>query len=100
VTAADTAQGALAAAGAEAPDAALLDYLLPDDSGLVLAAELRRRYPALPIIVMSGLGLPAEDEATCRRLGFTMLPKPFRNSELLAVLRAGAGRTAGAGRSP
>jgi ATP-dependent Clp protease ATP-binding subunit ClpB len=98
VTGAATARGALAAADAAAPAVALLDYLLPDDSGLDLAVELKRRHPHIHIVVMSGLGLPAEDEAICRRAGFLMLPKPFRPNDLLAVIqRADAARAAGAG---
>jgi CheY-like chemotaxis protein len=98
VRVADTARQALAAVDAEAPAVAVLDYLLPDNSGLDLAVELKRRHPDLQIVVMSGLGLQPEDEAACNRAGFVMLPKPFAPAELLAVLRrASASRAAGAG---
>jgi CheY-like chemotaxis protein len=98
VHAADTAGEALTVAEAGAPTVAVIDYLLPDNSGLDLAVELKRRYPDVQIVVMSGLGLPAEDEKLCERSGFVMLPKPFRSAELVAVVRRlGAEQAAQAG---
>lgn len=83
----ETAAATRAAAEADPPRVAVVDYLLPDDSGLDLAMDLKRRYPECRIIVMSGVGLPADDEAACREAGFLTLPKPFQVPELLAVIQ-------------
>jgi DNA-binding NtrC family response regulator len=98
VSVAETARTSLSAAAASPPAVALVDYLLPDDSGLDVAVELKRRHPDLRVIIMSGIGLPAEDDAVCRGAGFLVLLKPFRANELLGVLhRTGSERAAEAG---
>ena len=96
VTAVETAAAALADTG-HWPFVAFVDDLLPDESGLDLAMELKRRHPETRIVVMSGIGLPAEDEAVCQQAGFSILPKPFQATELLAIVqRASAPTAAGA----
>jgi CheY-like chemotaxis protein len=98
VSTAATGRDGLAAAEAHAPTVAVLDYLLPDASGLDLAEELKRRHPDVQVVLMSGLRLPAEDEAVCHRAGFLMMPKPFGPGDLVAVVRRiGAARAAEAG---
>jgi DNA-binding NarL/FixJ family response regulator len=46
---------------ADQPDAALLllDLSLPDRDGFTLLAEVRERYPGLPVVVLSGFPDPA-----------------------------------------
>ncbi len=53
---------ALRAAEGSRPDAVVLDYRMPEMDGLDLARELSSRFPALPLIVLSGYSqdLPAE----------------------------------------
>ena len=58
-------------------DAAMVDYQLPDGSGLDLCAKLVYRVPEIPVIVMSGAcdpTLPARAVATG---AFSFLKKPF-----------------------
>jgi two-component system invasion response regulator UvrY len=50
---ASDAAGALTALSAEAWDVALVDIHLRDRDGLDLVAEVRRRWPALPVLVVS-----------------------------------------------
>ncbi len=67
------------------PDAAIVDlHLGPPMNGDVLAAELRQRYPALRIIVISGLS--SVDPAALKKLDISFLAKPFQLSALLPLL--------------
>jgi ATP-dependent Clp protease ATP-binding subunit ClpA/ActR/RegA family two-component response regulator len=70
------------------PDAALLDYRLPDGNGLELAVELRRRDAHAPIIIMTGMELAPEEEAVCEEYDFAVLRKPFRAADMVSLLRA------------
>jgi YesN/AraC family two-component response regulator len=64
-------------------DLALIDYVLPDTSGLRLLESLQRLRPELPIILITGFG--SEDLAVeAFRSGIRdYLKKPFTASELL-----------------
>jgi DNA-binding response OmpR family regulator len=48
---------AIQAAAARAPNVALVDVNLPDTDGFRLCAELKRRYPAAPILLISAVHL-------------------------------------------
>ncbi|HWU35993.1 MAG TPA: response regulator, partial [Candidatus Acidoferrum sp.] len=56
VVTARTGYAALAAAERQPPDLVLLDYLLPDVSGLVILRTLKRRFPRLAVILITGHG--------------------------------------------
>ena len=77
------------ASPADRPFAALLtDLMLPGASGGELAKDLRKRWPALKVILMSGY---TEDEAV--RLGggagyASFLQKPFDMATLAREIRA------------
>jgi len=71
------------ALAAHTPDALLLDLYLPDGSGLDLLTELRASAATreLPVLVLTAEG----DERVLRetrRLGATVLTKPFSPSKL------------------
>lgn len=67
---------------------ALLDYQLPDGSGLELAVPLRDRDPQALIIVMSGARDPAL-EARIHALGIPhFLPKPLDCRALERIIRS------------
>jgi DNA-binding response OmpR family regulator len=69
------------------PQVVVVDLQLPDVDGLALLAQLRRRRPALPIIVMTAFG-GSEVEQHVRRLGVTAyFDKPFRLESLVAAIR-------------
>ncbi|MCE2657820.1 MAG: response regulator [Rubrivivax sp.] len=80
-------------AAAHAPDAVLLDLMLPDGSGVQLLddAALRARWPATAWVLFSA-GRAAEwlnDAAAMRRRGVVaVLEKPVSLSRLLQVVRA------------
>jgi ATP-dependent Clp protease ATP-binding subunit ClpA len=81
------------------PNAALLDYMLPDGNGVELGVEFLRSVPEMLVIVMTGTILPGEEEALCEEHNFPVLRKPFLASDVMNQIRsrlnpAGAGRGA------
>jgi CheY-like chemotaxis protein len=50
------------------PDALFLDVSMPGMSGLAVLAEIKRRRPGLPVVVITGRASPEEVEQV-RRLG-------------------------------
>ncbi|MCL7462055.1 response regulator transcription factor [Pseudomonas sp. NW5] len=88
---------ALQALAAHAPEAVVLDVMLPDGSGLELLKQLRTRHPELPVLMLSARGEPLD-----RILGLELgaddyLAKPCDPRELTARLRAVLRRTQPAG---
>jgi len=69
------------------PDAALLDYMLPDGNGVELGAEFLQTVPEMLVIVMTGTILPPEEEALCEEHNFPVLRKPFLASDVMNQIR-------------
>jgi ATP-dependent Clp protease ATP-binding subunit ClpA len=79
------------------PNAALLDYMLPDGNGVELAQQLKQMVPNLQIIMMTGSMLPPEEEAICEEHEFPVLRKPFLAADVMNQIRGRlAGRTSSA----
>lgn len=85
---AETAESATSKIAGRKPDAALLDYLLPDRNGVELGLELRRNFPSLPVILMTGSVLPPEDETICEQQDFPVLRKPFLATDIMNQIRS------------
>ncbi len=80
------------------PDAVFLDLVMPEMSGLEVLRRIRRAYPALPVIVITGrASLEQIEEA--RRLGVTdCVTKPFVLNQLEKALgQLKAGKSSGRG---
>jgi ATP-dependent Clp protease ATP-binding subunit ClpA len=78
------------------PNAALLDYMLPDGNGVELAQQLKQVVPNLQVIMMTGSMLPAEEEAICEEHDFPVLRKPFLATDVMSQIRGRlSGRAAG-----
>ena len=93
VTACHDAGGARQALVTHAPEAVVLDVMLPDGSGLELLKQLRGEHPELPVLMLSARGEPLD-----RILGLELgaddyLAKPCDPRELTARLRAVLRRT-------
>jgi ATP-dependent Clp protease ATP-binding subunit ClpA len=88
VVAARSVEEAAAKAAAIPPDVAVLDYMLPDGDGASLAADLRRDYPEMGVVMVSGTDLEEEDLVMCRRHQGRLLRKPFLADELIAAIRS------------
>ena len=70
------------------PDAALLDYMLPDGNGVELGVEFLQAVPQMLVIVMTGTILPPEEEALCEEHNFPVLRKPFLASDVMNQIRS------------
>ncbi len=69
------------------PNAALLDYMLPDGNGVELAQQLRQSMPNLQVIMMTGSMLAEEEEAICEEHDFPVLRKPFLATDVMNQIR-------------
>jgi DNA-binding response OmpR family regulator len=88
VTAAGDGPTGLDRALAEPPDLLLLDLMLPGLDGFSICRELRRRTPALSILMLTARG-QIDDRVNGLDAGADdYLAKPFSSKELLARVRA------------
>ncbi len=85
---AETAEAGLELVTREKPSLALLDYMLPDDTGVALGVRLREMMPGIPVIIMSGAELPGKDQITCEEHDFQILQKPFLANEIMNQIRS------------
>lgn len=88
VETADSAHGALLAAAAGRFDAAVLDVMLPDGSGLDVVRTLRGRGDATPILLLTARDTADDITAGLDAGADDYLVKPFAFKVLLARLRA------------
>src|SRR5215467_10432494 len=70
------------------PNAALLDYMLPDGNGVELGVEFLQGVPGMLVIVMTGTILPPEEEALCEEHNFPVLRKPFLASDVMNQIKS------------
>jgi len=94
---AESASGARKLLNSGKPNAALLDYMLPDGNGVELGVQLRQSAPRMQVIVMTGSVLPPEEEAICEEHDFPVLRKPFLASDVMNQIRSRLNPAAGAG---
>ena len=63
------------------------DYLMPGMSGMELLTQIRRRWPDLPVVLVSGFTSDDVTGGALRDLRAHFLPKPFTRDELLNAVR-------------
>jgi CheY-like chemotaxis protein len=69
-------------------DLLMVDYSMPGMNGAVLAQEIRRRWPALPVLLVTGYA----DKAALEAVGEErVVLKPFRNEDLARKIRTALG---------
>jgi len=91
ITASSGQQGLDYAARTE-PDVVLLDYQMPGMDGLEVAKVLRRDYPAVPIVLLTGFDKEVPGELS--GIVNETVAKGNRPNELLEALARVVGRTA------
>jgi DNA-binding NtrC family response regulator len=78
---------ALAMLEGDMPDVMVLDLKMPGMGGLEVLEEVRKRYPGVQVIILTGHGSDAE-EVEARRLGaFDYLTKPVDINHLMQRVR-------------
>lgn len=92
VEATASAQEALDAAAVRAPDAAIIDLMLPDGNGIEVCRELRS-WSKIPILVLSALGDEQQKVEALDAGADDYVTKPFGPRELVARLNAALRRT-------
>ncbi len=70
-----------------APDAVVLDLLLPDISGLEVLKELKKSQPTLPVIMLTGLSDVRKAVEAIQMGADNFLTKPFEDDHLRVILR-------------
>jgi two-component system nitrogen regulation response regulator GlnG len=93
----DSAELAIDALRAEAPDVLMTDIRMPGASGLDLLAKLRDAWPALPVIVMTAHADLGNAVSAYEGGAFEYLPKPFDVDQAVGLVRRAAQAGAGAG---
>ncbi len=89
VATANSGEQALSMAVAERPDLVVTDLRMAGLDGLALFHEIERRYPGLPVIILTAHGTIPDAVAATRQGVFGYLTKPYDANELLAqVARA------------
>jgi CheY-like chemotaxis protein/DNA-binding XRE family transcriptional regulator len=98
VRAVGTPSALYAANEAEMPDVVLLDMNMGAESGMTVLGELRRRWPKLCVIVVTGYPSMDTMRETFKQDVFDYLAKPFELEELRRVLEDAATRLGLGGR--
>jgi len=87
VSSAPGADNALEAMKASDFDLMLIDVKMPKRDGMYLMREIKKNWPEIPTIIMSGYPTP-ETISEVLKLGATLfIPKPFRPDELVKSVR-------------
>jgi len=75
------------AAAAPPPAAVLLDLMMPEIDGVEVLKELRRRHPALPVVILTAVSDIARAVEVTKLGAYDYLTKPVDRDRLLTTLR-------------
>lgn len=70
------------------PNLVISDIVMPGESGIELRREIARRWPELPVILISGFSAEGPAEFAARTPHTEFLQKPFAADRLLDLVRA------------
>ena len=70
----------------EQPDVVILDNKLPDGLGIDYISEIKKNYPAIKIIMISGYDASAEDVAL-ENGAHVFLQKPFTRDQIYSSIK-------------
>jgi DNA-binding NtrC family response regulator len=65
----------------------LIDVKMPERDGMYLIEEVKKRWPAIPLIVMSGYDTQETIEEAARVGAVVFIAKPFTPDELIKTVR-------------
>jgi two-component system C4-dicarboxylate transport response regulator DctD len=82
----ESGAAALARLGGDMPDVVLSDVRMPGMSGIELLAEIQRRDPGLPVVLVTGHGDVPLAVAAMRSGAHDFVTKPYDPDHLLAIL--------------
>jgi DNA-binding NtrC family response regulator len=72
----------------ETPALLLIDVKMPAQDGMYLMKEVKEKWPAIPIIVMSGYPIDSTVKTAADLGAATFIAKPFTPDELLETVRS------------
>lgn len=87
VEVAESADEALSKLKESIPDLVFLDIWMPGTDGLQALSEIKRNYPALPVIVMSGHANISIAVKATQQGAFDFIEKPFDLSRVLELVK-------------
>ncbi|MDD5404282.1 MAG: nitrogen regulation protein NR(I) [Sulfuricella sp.] len=82
-----SAQEALVALATSSPQVVVSDIRMPGESGLELLQQLKQRFPALPVIIMTAHSDLESAVAAFQGGAFEYLPKPFDIDHAVELIR-------------
>jgi DNA-binding response OmpR family regulator len=77
---------ALAKVETERPSVVVLDVMMPGMSGVDVLKEIKRRYPDIQIILLTGRGSTQEGIEGMKLGAFDFLMKPVKIEELMKIM--------------
>ncbi|HXG63871.1 MAG TPA: response regulator [Blastocatellia bacterium] len=81
-----------AAFQADRPDVCIVDYMMPDGSGLDLIRTLKTIDPTVPFILLTGYGMPGLETLALQAGAECLMTKPCQLPDLLAMIQRVAER--------
>lgn len=96
----DSAEALLATLPRDAAGCVLADVRMPGMSGLELQRELKRRHPALPVVVITGHGDIPMAVSALKAGAVDFLEKPFESDAILDSIDEALGRRPALGSEP
>jgi len=76
-------------------DLLLVDVKMPEHDGMYLMQEIKKRWPEIPIVVMSGYPTPETIADGVNMGAAKFIAKPFTPDELLEIVRQVIGKEEG-----
>lgn len=64
----------------------ITDLRMPEMSGSQLLRSIKEKYPEMPVVVISGYSLAAEEDALMADLADAFINKPFKMDDIEQVL--------------
>jgi len=84
---ADSGRGGLEAVGVALPDVILLDLKMPDMSGFDVLVEVKKKYPTVEVIMLTGHGASSSGIKSMERGAFDFIMKPVDLGELMEKIK-------------